>query len=150
MESDDRDVLTATAALAAALVLLALGAGCGAGGEHAAASTTKPPANTSLGALLVGRLYGDARTGCVWVGGKKDGAQIAWPSRYRVLTGPTRIETRGGRVLAREGDWLRIGGGFDPATKANPACPHAGEKGKWLPGKIEFLGRHRPPEVRTP
>ena len=148
MEPDDRDVLTATAAIAVALVLLALGAGCGAGGEHAAASTTTSPANASLGALLVGRLYGNGR--CVWVGGPKDGAQVAWPSRYRALTGPTRIETRGGRVLAREGDWLRIGGGFDPATKADPSCPHAGEKGRWLPGKIEFLGRHRPPEVRKP
>jgi hypothetical protein len=131
------------------LVVLSLAVGCGGGGGGAAG--TGNGSEASLGALLVGQLYGDASRRCIWVGGKHGGAQVAWPARYRLRFDPIRIEDANGRVLAHAGDWVRLGGGFDPGTKPDPGCPHGGQNAKWLPGRIQFLGKKRPPDaIRKP
>jgi hypothetical protein len=120
--------------------------GCSGGGDSGAPART----GTGLEALLVGRLFGDAAGRCVWVGTPTNGAQVAWPKRYRIAFRPVRIEDRTGVVLARSGDWIRMGGGFVDTLPADAGCPGGGEPGKWLPAReLEFLDGKRPPEAPT-
>lgn len=127
-----------------ALLLALAAAGCSGGGENASPATTGP----GLQALLVGRLFGDAARRCVWVGRPRTGTQVAWPRRYRIRFDPVRVENRSGRILARRGDWVRMGGGVVDNLRPKANCPGADQPGRWLPsGKIDFLGRARPPEA---
>jgi hypothetical protein len=121
-------------------------AGCSGGGESGAPATT----TTGLGALLVGRLFGAPARRCMWVGTPTSGSQVAWPKRYRIAFRPARIEDRTGVVLARRGDWIRMGGGFVDTLPSDPGCPGGDQPGKWLPaGEIQFLDGKRPPEAPT-
>jgi hypothetical protein len=135
----NRRLFLSLAALAAA--------GCG-GGEGSGGSTTGP-AEPGLNALLVGRLYGNAERRCVWVGTRESGTQVAWPKRYRVEFDPVRIVEAAGRdVRAREGDWIRMGGGFVDTLPSDPECAGGDEPGAWMPaGAIDFLDGKRPPEA---
>jgi hypothetical protein len=130
-----------------ALVALAA-AGCAGGGEGSPESTgqTEP----GLNALLVGRLYGDAAHRCVWVGTAESGTQVEWPKRYRIEFDPVRVIDDTGVVRAREGEWIRMGGGIVDQFPPNPDCPGGDQPGRWLPaGEIEFLDGKRPPEAPT-
>jgi hypothetical protein len=90
-----------------------------------------------LDALLIGRLYGDARSHCAWLGSQRSGDLILWPDRYHVAFTPLRILDRRGRVVARGGDWIKTGGG-DGSTRRQSACRRA--VGVWVPSSIEFWG----------
>jgi hypothetical protein len=135
------------------MVALAAVAGCGASNVREPASSVKEPhevwrsGQPHFLALMAGRVHGDNRTRCVWVGTRKSAIQIAWPKEYRVRFNPFRIERRDGRVVAREGGWIRSGGGEDSRFAVNPRCPHHEQSrlpGKWSPGSIEFWGKERP------
>jgi hypothetical protein len=94
---------------------------------------------------MTGRVHGDSATRCVWVGPRSAATQILWPQRYRLRFGPFRIEGPGGRVVARDGDWLRLGGGLGPSTAWLRACPSGdGHWRVWVPGWIQFWGSRRP------
>lgn len=66
---------------------------------------------------------------------------ILFPPRYRVRFHPLRIiVATSGRVVAREGDWIRtVGGGTSSGARG---CPKA--TGYWRPTTLEFWGRTRP------
>jgi hypothetical protein len=133
-------VTRAVVLLAGAVLSVGVG-GCGEG------ETPHEPGPQTLGALLVGQLHGDTARHCVWLGTQNGGVQLQWPSRYHVRFDPVRIEDALGRVLARAGDWLRVGGGFVPEIRPTPGCPGA-RREVWVAGRIEFFGSRRPPEAR--
>lgn len=135
------------AGLITAFVLAAVGcAHAGEGGQQPPSAST--PA--SLGALLVGRLQGDAVHRCAWIGTRGEGVQVRWPRRYRIRFEPLRVEDARGRIVARWGDWIRMGGGIVDRYRPIPTCPGGDQPGMWLPAKIEFLGKNRPPEAHIP
>lgn len=94
-----------------------------------------------LTAELTGRLYSDASHGCAWLGSPKTGDFILWPKRYRLAFRPLRVIAPGGRVVAREGDWIRSAGGV-VSTSRPRSCPRA--DATWWPSSLEFWGRTRP------
>lgn len=93
-------------------------------------------------AVSRGRLYGSPTHNCAWLGGRTAGIAIAWPPRYVIRFDPLRIvAASSGRVVAREGDWIRTtGGGSDGQVRG---CPNA--RGVWFPTVVEFWGSHQPP-----
>jgi hypothetical protein len=50
---------------------------------------------------------------CAWLGSR--GGTDLWPAGYKVRFDPTRLLNAKGRVVAREGDVLQVGGGFATA-----------------------------------
>jgi hypothetical protein len=110
------------------LVLVVLLTGCGGARDDA---------------LLIGRLYGDASTGCVWIGNAQGGTEIDWPSLVRIEFHPLRVSGPG--FTAGEGGWFRMGGGARPDIPVTPACPvNDPESGKWGTNGIEYFGNERP------
>ncbi len=60
---------------------------------------------------------------CAWLGS----GPTTWPAGYRVRFNPTVLINPSGRVIAREGDLLEVGGGYvDMATSTR--CVTAGER----------------------
>jgi hypothetical protein len=93
-------------------------------------------------AVSRGRLYGSTARRCAWFGDSSGGEAMAWPHHYAVRFDPLRIVVAAsGRVVAREGDWIRTVGGSTSKTVAG--CPSA--RGVWFPTTIEFWGNQRPP-----
>jgi hypothetical protein len=94
-------------------------------------------------ALLIGRLYGDALVGCVWIGGSRAGAEVEWPSSVHVEFSPVRVT--GPRFVAREGDWFRVAGGTRPTVPITRNCPGSQtQNGRFVPKSIEYFGNERP------
>lgn len=117
----------AVRAVAALLILLTIGS-CQEGGEDA---------------LLIGRLYGDASIGCVWVGRPRGGVEVDWPSPVTVDLDPVRVAGLG--FVAQEGDWLRMVGGARPTVPVTPGCPVSEpESGKFVARSVEYFGDERP------
>lgn len=69
---------------------------------------------------------------------------VMWPRGYQFRSDPFRIELDG-RVVAREGDWFRSGGGAATRVPPNPDCPPV--ERIFIPGDIELLGPERPPDA---
>lgn len=80
------------------------------------ATKARPSPVGDLGAgllsILHGQLHEDPASGCVWVGKKTGGDEVRWPRGYRIELRPLRL-VQSGRVIARSGDRLRLGGGLD-------------------------------------
>lgn len=94
-------------------------------------------------ALSLGRLHSD-REGCSWFGTRNVGLVMIWPRSYHVVAAPLRITDDKGKVVAREGDWIRTSGGnIAPSYRAR--CETAQIRGRWLPTRIEFWGKIKPP-----
>jgi hypothetical protein len=94
-------------------------------------------------ALVIGRLYGDAAIGCVWIGQPRGGLEIDWPSGVSIHFDPVRVEGRG--YTAHEGDWFRLTGGTDPRYPVTSDCPVSEpELGKFVPDTLEYFGDERP------
>lgn len=68
-------------------------------------------------ALLVGRLGGDAESGCLWIEPAEESAvlgeriAVEWPHGYTAAFDPIRLFDENGTVVARGGDLLELGGG---------------------------------------
>lgn len=100
-------------------------------------------------ALLIGRLYGDAGIGCVWIGRPSEGAEIDWPGSVSVEFDPIRVSGRG--FVAREGDWFRLAGGTDSGVPVTSGCPVAEpELGRFVPDSVEYFGDRRPSAELNP
>jgi hypothetical protein len=96
-------------------------------------------------ALLIGRLYGDASVGCVWIGRPRGGLEIDWPPFVRVRLSPLRVTGPG--FSAVEGEWFRMGGGTRPTVPVTSGCPvPEPEAGKFVAASVEYFGDERPSE----
>jgi hypothetical protein len=89
-------------------------------------------------ARITDRLYLNPHTRCVSLGRGKPTEGLALPRTYRFRLHPLRLEAQDGTVVARDGDWIRGGGG----GKSNHRCAIDGQI--VFLGRIEFWGRTRP------
>ena len=99
---------------------------------------------SSEDALLIGRLYGDPSTGCVWVGEAKGGL-VDWPPFISVELDP--LQVAGPAFVAEEGDWFRMSGGTRPEVPISPGCRvfvSEPASGKFVAGSVEYFGDERP------
>ncbi len=73
-------------------------------------------------ALLTGMLGGDAVRdgGCLWLQQGTTRSSVMWPYGFRAFGRPIRLEGPDGRVIAREGDRLELGGGAPPLDYVIP------------------------------
>jgi hypothetical protein len=94
-------------------------------------------------ALLIGRLYGDASVGCVWVGRPRGGLEVDWPFAVSIQLDPVRVSGPG--FIAQEGDWFRLVGGTRPDVPVTEGCPvPEPESGKFVAGSVSYFGDERP------
>ena len=95
--------------------------------------------------LLIGRLFGNPSSGCIWVGRPRAGIEVDWPGAVTVDIDHIRVS--GPDFIAQEGDWLRMQGGTDPANPIPVKCrdfaPVPGS-GRFVPHTIEYFGDERP------
>jgi hypothetical protein len=101
--------------LAAALVLVVLGA-C----SPVQLRTQPAPISACDAALTGGRLVTSPRSGLALADANGRVTEIVWPFGYAARRDGTGIvlldsDGQGASVLAREGDWIEVGGGFDGA-----------------------------------
>jgi hypothetical protein len=74
-----------------------------------------------MGALAQGTLVGELVHGKVRTWLEDDGASrivVAWPQTFRAHLHPLELLDPGGRVVARGGEHVRVGGGFRPRGDA--------------------------------
>jgi hypothetical protein len=55
---------------------------------------------------------------------KGGGEEVLWPPGYRIRRTPIQL-LRGGRVVAKAGDSLRLGGGLDYASREASGAPNS-------------------------
>lgn len=91
-----------------------------------------------------GRLVFDDGCMYVLVPGQPDTERVGlvWPSSYKLLLVPPRIEDGAGNLLARAGDLVELTGGFLPNT---PLGPCSSGKGPWTVTNIEVTNTFPPP-----
>jgi hypothetical protein len=119
-----------------ALVLAAaVGAACSGAPVAPTATSTAPPSPTPeaqqvmlwtqpppgpneacMGALAIGVLVTDERSGLGFAGDDGDPTPVMWPNGWTAwrVDGKVTLVDRQGRVVAREGDRIEMGGGFLP------------------------------------
>ena len=139
------------AALLLVIALAALGAGCsGESSKRIDVPTTRSPEGTGMGALFVGTFEGDAESGCVWLLPEQQDRKsydpvrvaVVWPAGFSARTNPLRLYDAEGQLVATEGDPLRLGGGFVPATGFEGLGRCQLGESVWGPVKVSAWGKN--------
>jgi hypothetical protein len=75
------------------------------------------PGQPAFAALSTGRFHAWWTPAGACAGLGKAAVTMLWPEQYAVRFSPTRLVDADGRVVAREGDVIDVGGGLLPAPK---------------------------------
>lgn len=134
------------AAVILAAATLGASSACGAGGTSAgdpgATSAERPTYQRAPAAegLLVGTLAGTAV--CVWIEAAERRVALVLVDGLSVgaSDGEVALVAPDGTVVARTGDLLKVGGGFDPAV-VPCADADATSAGGWVVGRIEHTSQ---------
>lgn len=114
---------------------------------------TGPPGDSQY-ALTYGTLQGDAHSKCLWLGDAspddplavKGRVTVVWPHGYSALFDPVRLVGPDGRVVARQGDRLKLGGGEGIAAAFDLGdCDVTHLERLWASGSVEMIPKTTSP-----
>ena len=118
--------------------------GCAASNQEAGSrkSVALPTSSWAPGqpgrlAQLEGVVEGGADTGCVWIRAASKKVRIVWPRGYAARFNPLEILDGSGRVVARGGDRVRLGGGFAPPKDSH--CTLGDGEAFWVQSEVKVL-----------
>jgi hypothetical protein len=124
---------------AASCLLLAGAAACDSSPTASQSAKYEPvptsswrPGDPSLTALTIGPLSAGMYRGrwCVWLGGRGSRREaVVWPAGFRARRHPLELVDSRGKVVARGGEHIKIGGGIGPAGR-RPCM--LGQKNAWF------------------
>ena len=141
------------AALLLVVAFAALGASCSRElSQRIDVPTTRSPEGSGMRALFVGTFVGDEETGCVWLLPEQQDAKdydpvrvaVVWPAGFSARTNPLRLYDAKGRLVAREGEPLRLGGGLVPAAGFEGLGRCGLGESVWVTSDVERVGKNPP------
>lgn len=96
------------------MVLVLLACGCSAGPSSALPTHEGTGTGPAEAAEITGRLAGaaDRDGGCLWLETDVGPQAVWWPAGFTARFDPVELLGPTGRILAREGDLIRGGGGY--------------------------------------
>lgn len=87
----------------------------------------------------------DIHGGFVWLEtGDGSTLQVIWPYGFRARFSPLELLNADGEVIAREGDFIKLGGGYRPADGDDTFIHH------WIPGLDEAFVAHTAQRIQPP
>jgi hypothetical protein len=108
--------------LCAVAVLVAVGCSLGSSSRSGLVTRSTDENGGEMAAVVGGRLGLDLARGCVLLSGKP----VVWPAKTKLTTDPPEIHLPNGAV-ARQGDWIRGGGGEIVASQFDETRIRFGE-----------------------